>query len=123
MDPRRTQEQIGLFPVTLPAGSNAAQVEAIVAEAARNRDAAIGAGLRRGLGSIAKAIVGVGKALLSFPERQSTMQSLRQLSDRELADIGLTRADIVRVFEPGFRAPGRAANANQVPVGSRPKAA
>ena len=37
-------------------------------------------------------------------KRQATMSELRQLTDRELADIGLQRSELHRVFEPGFAA-------------------
>jgi uncharacterized protein YjiS (DUF1127 family) len=34
-------------------------------------------------------------------ERRAVLAELRQLSDRELADIGLARAELGRVFETG----------------------
>jgi uncharacterized protein YjiS (DUF1127 family) len=37
-------------------------------------------------------------------ERQSTLAELRKLTDRELADIGLQRSELSRVFEAGFSA-------------------
>ena len=40
----------------------------------------------------------------AWPERRRTYENLRALTDRELADIGLTRSDIFRVFEPDFSA-------------------
>jgi uncharacterized protein YjiS (DUF1127 family) len=40
--------------------------------------------------------------IAAFFERQSTLHELNQLTDRELADIGLQRADLSRVFEPAF---------------------
>jgi uncharacterized protein YjiS (DUF1127 family) len=48
------------------------------------------------------------RAIVTFPARAQTYQALRSLSDRELRDIGMTRFDIPRVFDPAF-AP-RAAN-------------
>ncbi len=38
----------------------------------------------------------------AFFERQATLSELGQLTDRELADIGLHRAELGRVFEPNF---------------------
>ena len=34
--------------------------------------------------------------------RQATLNELGQLTDRELADIGLTRSDLGHVFDPAF---------------------
>lgn len=104
MNPRDTQEQIGLFPA-LPSAPGAHGVEQIRAQAIAARDAAVAAMLVRG----AKAVWRFVAALFTWPERHSTYESLRQMSDRELADIGLTRGDIARVFEPGFRLPAPAA--------------
>ena len=36
-------------------------------------------------------------------ERRAVLSELRQLSDRELADIGLVRAELGRVFDTGYR--------------------
>jgi hypothetical protein len=41
--------------------------------------------------------------------------ALDQLSDQQLADIGLDRGDISRVFEPGFAL--QAANDGALPAG------
>ncbi|WP_372623000.1 DUF1127 domain-containing protein [Falsiroseomonas sp.] len=122
MDPRRNQEQIGLFPTTL-ATPGLSAVDVIRAQAAQARDAALGAGIRRAAVATWQVIAAVGSALLTFPARRSTYESLRQLSDRELADIGLTRGEISRVFEPDFRMPARPANANQPAAAARPQAA
>ena len=35
-------------------------------------------------------------------ERRAVMAELHELSDRELADIGLGRSEISRVFDPSF---------------------
>jgi uncharacterized protein YjiS (DUF1127 family) len=40
--------------------------------------------------------------LAELPRRQATMDDLKGLTDHELADIGLRRADIHRVFDPCF---------------------
>jgi uncharacterized protein YjiS (DUF1127 family) len=41
-------------------------------------------------------------ALLVWRRNSVAMAELRAMSDYELADIGLSRSDLVRVFEPGF---------------------
>jgi uncharacterized protein YjiS (DUF1127 family) len=39
---------------------------------------------------------------LSYPRRQTAMAELSALTDRELADIGLTRAEVRQVFRRDF---------------------
>jgi uncharacterized protein YjiS (DUF1127 family) len=43
-------------------------------------------------------------ALAEWRHRQETLREMEMLSDHELADIGLTRADLPRVFDPAFAA-------------------
>jgi uncharacterized protein YjiS (DUF1127 family) len=43
-------------------------------------------------------------ALAEWRRRQVEMQAMERMTDRELADIGLSRADLPRVFDPGFAA-------------------
>lgn len=38
----------------------------------------------------------------AYSERRTTLNELAQLSDRDLSDIGLSRADLRRVFDPAF---------------------
>jgi uncharacterized protein YjiS (DUF1127 family) len=38
----------------------------------------------------------------AFLERQRVLAELNTLTDRELADIGLTRGEMGRVFDPAF---------------------
>ena len=55
-------------------------------------------------------LAGRGRAIAAWFERQSTMDRMARMSDRELSDIGLTRAELPRVFDPAFatdRARGR----------------
>lgn len=121
MDPRFLQEQIGLFPAN---PRRPTEVELLRAEAVRARDAAIGQALRGAGRAVWQVLTAVAEALVTFPARRGTYEQLRQLSDRELADIGLARGDIARVFEPDFRLPAQAANANQpAPVAAKPQAA
>lgn len=56
-------------------------------------------------GLLARAATGLGGAirwLVEMPRRRAVMDELSALSEHELADIGLSRADVARVFEPGF---------------------
>ncbi len=117
MNARRTEEQSGLFHNATP-DRMAIDVEAIRLAAMRARDEAIAAGLRRFFGGLGRAVAAIGSALLSWPERRRTYENLRGLTDRELADIGLTRGEISRVFEPEFRLNTRAAANSNRPVES-----
>ena len=42
--------------------------------------------------------------LADLPRRRAVIEELSSLSDHELADIGLTRGEVVRVFDSGFAA-------------------
>jgi uncharacterized protein YjiS (DUF1127 family) len=42
--------------------------------------------------------------LADWQRRQTVLQEMAMLSDRELADIGLSRFDLPRVFDPAFAA-------------------
>jgi len=49
-------------------------------------------------------------AFAAWRHRQVVLQEMAMMTDRELADIGLTRSDLARVFDPVFatdRAHGR----------------
>ena len=40
--------------------------------------------------------------LVGLPRRQAVLEDLGRLSERELADIGLSRSDLPRIFDPAF---------------------
>jgi uncharacterized protein YjiS (DUF1127 family) len=44
------------------------------------------------------------KWLMELPRRRALLDELNTLSDHELADIGLTRSELSRVFDPAFAA-------------------
>ena len=73
--------------ISAPA-ANAAAIELVRQDAIRERDAKIGSWFRN-----------IFRAIAEFPSRRRVMDELSSLSDRELADIGLSRADIPRVFD------------------------
>jgi uncharacterized protein YjiS (DUF1127 family) len=113
MTSRRFQEQTGLFESFRP-DSQALEIERIRHEAIRARDEAIANGLRRMFLGLGRGLAALVAAVLSWPERRRTYENLRGLTDRELSDIGLTRGEIARVFEPEFRLNTRAAaNSNK----------
>jgi len=57
-------------------------------------------------GFVAK-IVAALRYLAALPERHAVMHELNDMSDRELADIGLQRAELGRVFDANFVAARR----------------
>ena len=52
---------------------------------------------------LVRRVAGAVQATLEFPRRRAVLDELSRLTDRELADIGLNRADLKRVFQPQFR--------------------
>ncbi|MGX9966918.1 DUF1127 domain-containing protein [Roseomonas sp. F4] len=135
MNPRHSQEQGTLFTI-VNHDRTALQIEMIRHEAMRARDAAIANGVLRFFSAIGRGLSFLGTTLRSWPTRYRTYEDLRSLTDRELADIGLTRGEISHVFDPDFRLPAKqetgfrmpapaAANANQAPAqnGLKPAAA
>ena len=54
-------------------------------------------------------------AIATWPTKRDAYKALAQLSDTQLADIGLARGEISRVFEPGFAL--QAANDGVLPAG------
>lgn len=66
-------------------------------------------GTARSIGMTLGAIV---TAIASWPARRAAYARLSALTDRQLTDIGLTRPDIARVFEPGFGSAKLASNDN-----------
>jgi len=61
--------------------------------------------------SIAQRLGAMVSALLAMPRRRAVLDELSSLSDRELADIGLNRGELSRVFDQRF-ATARTRDAN-----------
>lgn len=109
MDVRITKAEAALLlPATTIPSRRQAEVEAIRLAAIAARDEAIAAAFRRTGRAVLDAAEALVMAVVTFPARAHTYKALRRLSDRQLRDIGMTRLDIPRVFDPSF-AP-RAAN-------------
>lgn len=92
----------------------AATIEAI------HREAAARAAARRSTVGNAFQMIGAGigavlAAIATWPTKRDAYKALDQLSDTQLADIGLARGEISRVFEPGFAL--QAANDGVLPAG------
>jgi uncharacterized protein YjiS (DUF1127 family) len=100
MNARMTREETALLlNLTRPATS---EVERIRLDALRARDAAIGAAIARGVRSVFRGIGATLHFIAAYPERMRTLRHLQGLSERELADIGLSRGDLGRVFDEDF---------------------
>ena len=52
--------------------------------------------------NLAQRIGSFFNALIAMPRRRAVLDELASLSDRELADIGLNRGELSRVFDPQF---------------------
>ena len=60
------------------------------------------------LSLVAQRVSRAFASLAALPRRRAVIDELNMLSDRELADIGLSRADLSRVFDAGFVSARRA---------------
>jgi len=54
------------------------------------------------LRQIGDGLAYLGQSVKTWAARQATMSELGAMSDRELADIGLSRGDLPRVFDAEF---------------------
>lgn len=122
MDARLTERELSrLLP---PANfRDAEEREAIRHAAMAARDAAIAQGIRRAARAVVAALTAVAHAVANWPSKRRTYAELQSLTDRELADIGLSRGDLGRVFDPDFAQPQRAAKAPVALRSQRPLAA
>lgn len=97
MDARMTKAEAALL-LPSPATPVADRIEAVRLAAAAARDAAITSWLGRFFHRIIDRVV-------EWQHKQIAMRELYALSDRELADIGLTRGDLPRILaKPARRA-------------------
>lgn len=104
MNARHSTEQANLFAIATPDRS-AREIEMLRHAAIRARDQAIAEGVINFFSSLGRGLAFLGRVVASWPARHSAYENLRNLTDRELADIGLTRGEIARVFDPDFRTP------------------
>lgn len=95
MEPRTTKAEL-IPTVSMP---RQGEIEAIRLSAMQARDAAIADVLRRAFAGIAHGFRLVANTVAEWPRRRAVYDQLHSLSDRELADIGLTRGDIAHVFD------------------------
>ncbi len=52
--------------------------------------------------SLGEWLISVVTAFVAWRRRQATLREMDMLTDRELSDIGLSRTDLPRVFDPAF---------------------
>jgi uncharacterized protein YjiS (DUF1127 family) len=103
MDVRITKAEAALLlPATTLPSRRQAEVEAVRLAAIAVRDDAIAAAMRRAGHAVLDTAGALVRSVLTFPGRVQTYKELRRLTDRELRDIGMTRLDIPRVFEPAL---------------------
>jgi uncharacterized protein YjiS (DUF1127 family) len=95
--------------------ARAATIEAIHREAAAARATARSRAFGHAFKVIGTGIGAVLTAIATWPTKRDAYKALDQLSDTQLADIGLARGEISRVFEPGFAL--QAANDGALPTG------
>jgi uncharacterized protein YjiS (DUF1127 family) len=85
---RITPAEAALLMPSAPRDAKAERIEAIIAEAREARDRALA-------DRINGFFHGLRTALTAIRTRRETIEQLRALSDRELADIGLVRGNIM----------------------------
>ncbi|MFQ3622212.1 MAG: DUF1127 domain-containing protein [Acetobacteraceae bacterium] len=129
MDARITKEETALL-LNLTPSRRAMEIEEIRLAAIRARDEAIGRAIRAAIVGLWRIVRDVARFVATYPRRRALFDQLNAMSDRELADIGLTRADLARVFDEDFgrveqtrAAPRPAGTAVPVPANSNVAAA
>lgn len=101
MDARLTQSELTALRPSIGM-RDAAERESLRLAATQAGDDVFANRLRQALRTGAAAVATLVHAVASFPAKRRAYSDLLALSSRELADIGLTRADIPRVFDPDF---------------------
>lgn len=100
MDARITREETALLlNIDNPKET---EVDRLRDQALRTREAAFGARLLAVLERTTSATRTVFAAIAGYAARRRTLSHLKGLSDRELADIGLSRNELGRVFDTDF---------------------
>jgi uncharacterized protein YjiS (DUF1127 family) len=54
------------------------------------------------LRQIGDGLASLAHGIRNWADQQATLSEMGMMSDRELSDIGLTRTDVPRVFDPSF---------------------
>ena len=104
--PQTTAKSLARMLYPDPDGSAAART------VRRRRDQGLASFLRR-----------VATRIMAMRERRVTIKRLAELSDRELADIGLSRGRLHEVFEPEFAQAKSGQHRSDTELGMQPVAA
>lgn len=110
MNARIAKDEISiLFPTNASYASPVQDAERSVSQAAE-------AEFGRKVGGVVVALRNVVAWIADLPRRRAVLGELEMMSDRELADIGLVRAELPRIFDEDFAAARKAARANAAPI-------
>lgn len=101
MNSRIISAEAALLMPYAPRDAKADEIARLIAEARRARDEALTA-------RVAGFFRGLRNALATMRARHETIEQLRSLSDRELADIGLSRSGIQAAAEASISIPSPA---------------
>ena len=88
------------------------QTALLMSDSLTYRSSAVeGAGARPSIWqTLRQAVSGFAATLRAIPQRRAVLNELSTLTDRELADIGLHRSELGRVFDPRFAQARNAVN-------------
>lgn len=114
MDARISPQDAALLQHLSPATA-VREADQLRLAAIRSRDEVIGNAVKAAFGKLFSGIGAVLRFVVQYPERARVLRQLHGLSDRELADIGLERGDLGRVFDEDFAAGHRITSARKVP--------
>ena len=108
MTPRWTRRKDGLTPMSAPLAktdlvfklaTSQSYIDEHYDPAPRAAAQPASRGLLRQIGD---GLASVAQSIRNWADRQATLSEMGMMSDRELSDIGLTRADVPRVFDADF---------------------
>lgn len=108
MTPRWTRVKDGLRPMSAPLAktdlvfklaTSQSYIDHTYDPAPRTAAQAAPHGLFRQIGD---GLASLAQGIRTWAARQATLSEMGMMSDRDLADIGLTRTDVPRVFDADF---------------------
>ncbi len=104
MDYRNAKQEMALlFPNTLTVHESRVDALRFAAEEAN------GAAFAGVLSRVGRAVTSALRSVIELPRRRAVQNELRMLTDRELADIGLSRGDVAHIYDRDFSAQGQPA--------------